>query len=1043
METIDLSASRCYPVELPNQREADDRLRLDVRTGAAIKIFGSRIYAYGGSTKQLSLSTEFTISDLQEEMSKQGVEPRDCADSLSSECFELSLINHKWKHLAVQGDDKPVGRMYHAIMIFDNYIYVHGGIGFTPEGQPQVLNDVWRFDILERKWTCLYPLGNDVVEPRFEHALSLLDSFAPIGRKHFGMLICGGLNIENKFYLGLSTLDFTSEKWDYYPDLQSEELGCDGPTCPSVERPQPLAKGYRYSKNPSILCELQHFPKEIVVYDKAAKDNQEPLVHYMGPSLGERQFISQPVLMGDHDNVPRGLEFANIHGFGENLIIAGFTPDTKRMVAFIHNLRSKKWMRLQIKCFDPQFTHRLTRGFVWESHHEMLFLGSRTFEKSTPPCTQLFDLYLFVPLPFTSTFGIETEVLATEPSAEELEAAPHMSREGSVMSFTTTDSKESGGDFDEYARQIAPQLEVSNIPAAFPATAVALSKNAFERQTSLTDFELVSADGTSVSVPLVMLRRRWGKKFDAMLMEAYAWSYVDSEIPEAMDILHGSRGSRTTPSSRRSTPTSSRRQSTDSVNTGPQFRYPFQPASKMSYSITDSRHNSITMTQLPPRRGSLDSELRRNSEFRSRQSSYTGPSGLSHNSAGRLPELSSRGNSIVGKSSSSRHGSITPSLQQSLPFSMDDLPPQLPMPPTMSPRTSRVDESEATIQVPPTLELGTDPLDISLARSTSQPPALSARGISSTPPRTEKPIIMTPAESEAAEVESYSSLEDSIEFPEPDESAIDYSKLPRALQFPYSGSSVKAFAEYLCSGQMGTNWKIFPTASELLLIAKRYDVPLLFNLVLELLFVIIARKEVALLEDAANLKALVASKGLSTQDNWFGSGSATDRFEKCLSTLDDGVTDFVLFKQASNVGHKRSTSTLDKDEVDPLEASSEEPTVTATSTDNADKNSSDSDGPDNNADKYDTQTTLGLLNDTGYSTNEGEESWPTFKQLVAPGSKACSDTIVRMLIEIGALASDMKLMIRALNVQEMSKQLAKYHAELDEQLAAATASLSL
>jgi hypothetical protein len=50
-----------------------------------------------------------------------------------------------------------------------------------------------------------------------------------------------------------------------------------------------------------------------------------------------------------------------------------------------------------------------------------------------------------------------------------------------------------------------------------------LGRNAFERYgSSLSDFEFITADGDKVHVPLMLLRKRWGRCFDMLLAKGYS-----------------------------------------------------------------------------------------------------------------------------------------------------------------------------------------------------------------------------------------------------------------------------------------------------------------------------------------------------------------------------------------------------------------------------------------------------------------------------------------------------------------------------------------
>ncbi|GMF05166.1 unnamed protein product [Ambrosiozyma monospora] len=103
--------------------------------------------------------------------------------------------------------------------------------------------------------------------------------------------------------------------------------------------------------------------------------------------------------------------------------------------------------------------------------------------------------------------------------------------------------------------------------------------------------------------------------------------------------------------------------------------------------------------------------------------------------------------------------------------------------------------------------------------------------------------------------------------------SIDVCRLPRVLCLPFTTDTVRAFTEFLYTGQVGSNWKIVPTASEVMLVAKFYEVPLLYDLILEVLFAVISKKEAQLIKDAQSLKKQFIEHGIKfNQESRFDDG---------------------------------------------------------------------------------------------------------------------------------------------------------------------------
>ena len=78
------------------------------------------------------------------------------------------------------------------------------------------------------------------------------------------------------------------------------------------------------------------------------------------------------------------------------------------------------------------------------------------------------------------------------------------------------------------------------------------------------------------------------------------------------------------------------------------------------------------------------------------------------------------------------------------------------------------------------------------------------------------------------------------------------SLIPRKLYIPFMTLTVKAFCEYLYTGQIGNKWLLAPTLMDNLLISKFYRVPLLYDLISEICLVLLGRKKPILLVKHVN-----------------------------------------------------------------------------------------------------------------------------------------------------------------------------------------------
>lgn len=75
---------------------------------------------------------------------------------------------------------------------------------------------------------------------------------------------------------------------------------------------------------------------------------------------------------------------------------------------------------------------------------------------------------------------------------------------------------------------------------------------------------------------------------------------------------------------------------------------------------------------------------------------------------------------------------------------------------------------------------------------------------------------------------------------------LDPLMIPRSLYLPWPTLTVNAFAEFFYTGQINTKWLFAPVALDLLVMAHTYELPLLYNLVEEVLYLLVGRKEESL-----------------------------------------------------------------------------------------------------------------------------------------------------------------------------------------------------
>lgn len=133
--------------------------------------------------------------------------------------------------------------------------------------------------------------------------------------------------------------------------------------------------------------------------------------------------------------------------------------------------------------------------------------------------------------------------------------------------------------------------------------------------------------------------------------------------------------------------------------------------------------------------------------------------------------------------------------------------------------------------------------------------------------------------------------------------------VPRSLYMPWPKSSVKALAEYFYTGQMNGKWLLAPVALDLLVMAKLYEIPLLYSLIAETLYSILGRKEEGLFVACTSLRNrfLEQIKQLFHNDEkkveYYLTNSETYKrllkLHKALIEIDNGFLNYDLLRKSS------------------------------------------------------------------------------------------------------------------------------------------------
>lgn len=892
------SESSAYSVSLPEQLD-DDRLNLTIRTGAASTYTKSTVVVHGGLTVGFQLPT-ITIPEI--ELKLEELEEKNWNKLISNEIFYLNIITRKWARLELESDkERPKPRIFHSIAFHDNSIYLFGGLVVDEEENQLVpTNDLWQFNIDEKQWICIDNGSRSGAVNRYDLTLLQTDYISPEDNKPYpALVVAGGRSDLNQELNHITVFDLVQRKYvnNSQMNLNLNEIvhhrqdsgkhDVDPKAAPQDLDKSKLTsvsdKSFIISGTSSTECENKNDDILLIYSSKHHIEFTNPLISLpVAPGNAGLRLQLSHTIKNNSSAVPKDLKYPTGGIFGTNILIGGNSSDKNEYQVYSFNRPSQKWTRLSIDSKKKASEIYLWKSFSWASHHKVLLLGSANIPRDMMhPTIQLFDLIVTVGLPITNIYHAST--------------VPQMNTSRAGAKSSTMSKNVS---FEAYSKYAAPTTKISSIRSVFPNFAVALGRNAFERYgSSLADFEFISADGEKVNVPIMLLRKRWGRCFDMLLAKAYAravyklenqQSEVNQEASETNSVVSGSAVPK------KSMMVFNKGGSiTREDRDAPKFRLPFQDA-----------------RSTPP---------------------ASAPQSIAPNS--RKASVVSNSSNMSGRTSSTTGDSI--SLSPNLNFS--NLPPQTPppsepLPPLeKSPRGSLPQNAFKN-------GTGFSPFSDSPRGSVSGPSSAPGNSTAATSPGLNsgkgKEDLRTPVQNfkkrdnsrsssfqtnktDDASINDTQSAFDSFASPEPyDETKILLEPLltPRSLYLPFATSTVQAVAEFLFTGQLGDKWLFQPTTLDSFLLAKFYEIPLLYDLIAEALYAMIGKKEESLIKEYTVFVTDYQSRlKRALNEDEFKINSFFEEhphvrkdlveIEGYLNTVDDGYLNVTLLRKASKASN--------------------------------------------------------------------------------------------------------------------------------------------
>lgn len=1036
-------------------------------------------------------------------------------------------------------------------------------------------NDLWEFNLEHNTWRLLDDgSSTGTVEkptPRYGHKMTPLSSLLFLDKPdHHGLLIAGGRDANSNMiydnyifdlvdlsYVGTSiNLEISTNSHSSDSEKEVDEIAnVDDNYNLNIEYTRNIvvafdqetqhkhrhtAKGTERKKHRSSVNEP---PLEsIIVYvptkGKIRPDSPNPLLSFrLGRHLKRGKILPlhrKRDTLASHGNalhtIPYNLRYPTAGVFGKNVVICGFLPNDFNISIFVYNKPTGKWSRLNVFCHHDYGSHRFWGGFVWQSHHKVLLLGNYITSRTTSSI-RFFTQMVLVSLPITNILA-SSELAGGHVHEAHGKRVPisddssdHTASTRSLEENTDGDHDESDSDasdhshaisFSEYVLYAAPKTNFTNISSVFPAAAITLGRNAFDRYGDLiSDFELVSCSGDRIPVLMMTLQERWGSYFIDLLSRGYVQA-VSKFVKDQREHPNARQALRTSQASETSSMTNSTYQS-ESLSTSPlksfqvlvvnpnskkpqkdtpQFRYPFQELAHTSQTNlaapddNEAGSTKVTAGDLPEkerpglvsvssavdphqaveaRRGSTSSYHSQNSLLLSQLQDIPPQLPLPNEPIPSVPaSLSFRSQSRRGSDLNSPRASLIHTLT-----TLRNIPVKSPRnSPFASPRASVSNASgNPTVPLLGSLEeshpvISPDGYSMDAVKGIPRDSIhLSESTVNSIP--TQSRVY---SESLRAESDVEKGLLNNIllDFEDVDGSkfAMEPSLIPRKLYIPFPTATLKAFCEYLYTGQIGNKWLLQPTTLNNLAIARFFKVPLLYDLICEVLFGIIGRKESYVVKEVNKLRKRheeLLKLTNSEPDHDFV--SPLEEYQGLMDTVDDGYFDMGLLQKTSNI-HKSSLSSRYKSwdsnapsrarsvgmergsagstemgpsqcgEAEKLEPELDSDFKTPSNSENEDydfdlaymvePDSSIPIGPRSKSifDKMDIPFQRSHRDAEEAEDEEADEkartNHLTLEELVSPDAPIPSDHVLELIHEVGALTTDMKLMLRAANARHMN-----------------------
>ncbi|CAD1782203.1 similar to Saccharomyces cerevisiae YGL197W MDS3 Putative component of the TOR regulatory pathway [Maudiozyma barnettii] len=139
---------------------------------------------------------------------------------------------------------------------------------------------------------------------------------------------------------------------------------------------------------------------------------------------------------------------------------------------------------------------------------------------------------------------------------------------------------------------------------------------------------------------------------------------------------------------------------------------------------------------------------------------------------------------------------------------------------------------------------------------------------------------------------------------------------PRSLYLPWPTATVQAFVEFFYTGQINKKWLLVPVVMDLLVMAKIYEIPLLYEMICEVIYAIIGKKEENLHYNCNSIdrgfNQLVTNyfqDDESKISKFLENNEAYHQLQHLKKSLNDIDNGYLVMKLLSDLSRNLSTST--------------------------------------------------------------------------------------------------------------------------------------